>query len=126
MGINGSTDAQQFTYNTFDNTISGMGMLGTDDENVPAAYLNYILFDKNMLYYQHGHNYLAPKGTPAAMRSSAPGTTNTLSSYQVVKPFPVQMGTTAPAFGQFEGGTQYLTPVRIQYLVEHGYLKPIF
>ena len=67
-------------------------------------------------------NYSARKETPAAMRSLAPGSTNILSSYQVVKPFPVQVGISAPAFGQVGGGTQYFTPVQIKYLVQLRYL----
>jgi len=54
-GINGGTEAQQATYDAFNNAISGIGFTGTSDDLVPAAYLNYILFDENMQYYQHGH-----------------------------------------------------------------------
>jgi len=54
-GINGGTEAQQATYDAFNNAISGIGFTGTSDDLVPAAYLNYILFDESMQYYQHGH-----------------------------------------------------------------------
>ena len=56
------------------------------------------------------------------MRSLAPGSTDILSSYQVVKPFPVQVGTSAPAFGQVGGGTQYFTPFKIYEYLRAGYL----
>jgi RHS repeat-associated protein len=57
-GFGGSyvgTEAQQITYNAFDNALSGIGLLGTSSDSEPAAYLNYILFDEHLVYYQHGH-----------------------------------------------------------------------
>jgi len=54
-GVNGGTEAQQATYDAFDNAFSTFGGLGgTGDDNVPAAYLNYILFDKYMNYKASG------------------------------------------------------------------------
>ncbi|ELR70825.1 hypothetical protein C900_03260 [Fulvivirga imtechensis AK7] len=53
--MNGGTVEQQATYNSFDNALNDIGLLGTSNDNRPAAYLNYILFDEHMQFYQHGH-----------------------------------------------------------------------
>lgn len=47
----GATETQQAIYNTFDNSVGAIGLLGTSNDNVPAAYINYILFDENMAMY---------------------------------------------------------------------------
>ncbi len=51
-GANGGTDAQQVIYNGFDGALGVVG--GSSNDNVPAAYLNYILFDQDMISYQTG------------------------------------------------------------------------
>ncbi|ELR68043.1 hypothetical protein C900_01217 [Fulvivirga imtechensis AK7] len=53
--MNGGTVEQQATYNSFDNALNDIGLLGTSNDSRPAAYLNYILFDEHMQFYQHGH-----------------------------------------------------------------------
>ncbi len=53
-GVNGGTEAQQATYDAFDNGLSGVGLIGTSNDNVPAAFLNYMLFDEDMTMYKHG------------------------------------------------------------------------
>ncbi len=53
-GVNGGTEAQQATYDAFNNGLSGIGLIGTSNDNVPAAFLNYMLFDEDMAMYQHG------------------------------------------------------------------------
>lgn len=50
----GATEAQQVTYDAFDNALSGIGLIGTFNDNVPAAFLNYILFDEDMVMYKNG------------------------------------------------------------------------
>ncbi len=54
-GLNGGTAEQQAVYDVFDNSVGTYGLMGTGDADVPAAYLNYILFDNSMNDYQHGH-----------------------------------------------------------------------
>lgn len=69
--------------------------------------------------------YFAPAGTPIEARSLLPGTNiNNLKTYEVVKPFPVKMGVAAPAHGYPGGGTQYITPIKGQYLIDHNIIKP--
>ncbi|MEM9859100.1 MAG: RHS repeat-associated core domain-containing protein [Bacteroidota bacterium] len=54
-GINGSTiAAEQFTFDAFNNAYGTIGLQGNSNNTVPAAYLNYILFDQNMVYKQSG------------------------------------------------------------------------
>ncbi|MEM8569187.1 MAG: RHS repeat-associated core domain-containing protein [Bacteroidota bacterium] len=54
-GLNGGTLEQQATYDLFNNSVGTYGLLGTGSNNLPAAYLNYILFDENLNDYQNGH-----------------------------------------------------------------------
>ncbi|MTI23441.1 RHS repeat-associated core domain-containing protein, partial [Fulvivirga kasyanovii] len=57
-GVNGGSGYEQATYDAFEGayaTPGGMAINGTADDKRPAAYLNYILFDEDMVYYQHGH-----------------------------------------------------------------------
>lgn len=54
-GINGSgVPAEQATFDMFDNAYGIIGLQGTDADTIPAAYLNYILFDQNMTYIRSG------------------------------------------------------------------------
>ena len=64
-GVNGGTAAEQTTFDAFDNALNapGFGLQGTTLATRPAAYLNYILFDKNMKMYQHGHAQISKSGT---------------------------------------------------------------
>ena len=65
-GVNGGTAVEQATFNVFDNAVNpvngGFGLLGTTQSTRPAAYLNYILFDKHMNMYQHGHAQISESG----------------------------------------------------------------
>ena len=48
-GISGGSQMEQAIFDGFDAALSGAGALaGTGDDNVPAAYLNYIVFNKDM------------------------------------------------------------------------------
>lgn len=68
--------------------------------------------------------YLAPEGTPLPERALAPGGgAEPVRTYELVKPLPVKIGETAPAFGQPGGGTQILTPASIRQLLDEGYFK---
>jgi hypothetical protein len=53
------------------------------------------------------------------MRALPPNTnTNILNLYTVIKPFEVQVGTIAPAFGQPGLGIQYVSPVSVDVLLK--------
>ncbi|MEM8567819.1 MAG: RHS repeat-associated core domain-containing protein, partial [Bacteroidota bacterium] len=58
-GVNGGTEAQQATFDAFDNAYGTLGLNGTGSDNVPAAYLNYIFFDQNMVYQQSGFTQIS-------------------------------------------------------------------
>ncbi len=46
-------------------------------------------------------------------------------SYEVVKPIPVKISTTAPAFGEIGGGVQHELPMSAGKLVDHGILREL-
>jgi Tuberculosis necrotizing toxin len=70
--------------------------------------------------------FFSPPGTPASSRALPPGTTGQpLRTFEVLKPLEVEAGTVAPAFGQPGGGTQFLTPVRLEVLIQRGFLREI-
>lgn len=70
--------------------------------------------------------FFSPPGTPAAARALPPEVAGqSLRSFQVLKPFEVQSGTVAPAFGQFGLGTQFRSPTQLGELLGRGLLKEI-
>ncbi|MFH1870116.1 MAG: TNT domain-containing protein, partial [Pseudomonadota bacterium] len=70
--------------------------------------------------------FFSPSGTPAAARALPPEVAGqSLRAFQVLKPFEVQSGTVAPAFGQFGLGTQFRSPTQLGELLERGLLKEI-
>lgn len=69
--------------------------------------------------------YFSPKGTPNFMRALPGGNTGAYNAYRVVKPFPVQSSTIAPAFGKPGLGTQFLSPVKANILLKRGIIEPI-
>jgi RHS repeat-associated protein len=74
-----------------------------------------------------GGSYVSPKGTPPAARSLPfGGERRPLNAYEVIKPFEVEAGRTAPWFDQPGGGIQYSLGKRtVQDLVESGHLRPL-
>jgi hypothetical protein len=67
--------------------------------------------------------YLSPEGTPIPSRSLSPSANLKLHDvFQVAKPFPVQSSIIAPYYGLPGMGTQYVTPLPIQLLVDKGIL----
>jgi hypothetical protein len=65
--------------------------------------------------------FFSPAGTPLPMRALPPGAnTSIFNTYKVLKPFEVQVGKIAPAFGQPGLGTQYLSPVSVDVLLKRG------
>ena len=78
---------------------------------------------------RYGNNlgkFAAPEGTPFGQRSLPPGAENSAyNTYEVVKPFDVHSGTTAPWFDQPGGGIQYQLPMSIKDLRNLGYVRII-
>ncbi|TRX62666.1 hypothetical protein FNH22_00805 [Fulvivirga sp. M361] len=59
-GVNGGTEAgQQATFDAFDNALGTLGFGGTISDTIPAAYLNYILFDKHLNYKASGFTQIS-------------------------------------------------------------------
>jgi RHS repeat-associated protein len=70
--------------------------------------------------------FVSPQGVSAAARSLPPGVANAqLNTYQVLKPFDVYGGPTAPAFNQPGGGTQYFLDRTVHDLIKQGYLGEV-
>ena len=70
--------------------------------------------------------FFSPAGAPQASRSLPPGTAGQpLRTFEVLKPFEVETGTVAPAFGELGLGTQYRTPVRLKVLLERGIIREV-
>jgi hypothetical protein len=70
--------------------------------------------------------FFSPEGTPAAARAlPAESASQPLRTFEVVKPFEVEAGTVAPAFGQPGLGTQFRTPVQLKTLLERGIIKEV-
>jgi hypothetical protein len=69
--------------------------------------------------------FFSPQGTPDFARALPPGTSGQLRTFEVMKPFPVQSGQVAPAFGQIGGGTQMVTPVNLRTLLGKGILREV-
>ena len=60
------------------------------------------------------------------MRALPPGVADSpLRTFEVLKPFPVQAGTVAPAYDHLGLGTQYVTPVPLGVLLERGILGEV-
>jgi RHS repeat-associated protein len=68
--------------------------------------------------------FFSPAGTTLPMRALPAGTNTSLfNSYTIMKPFPVQSGTIAPAFGQPGLGIQYMSNVSAEVLLKRGIIK---
>jgi len=68
--------------------------------------------------------FFSPAGTPLEARA-LPAGSGSLNSYEVLKPFEVQGGIAAPAFGQPGLGIQYMPPQTAADLIEGGFIKPV-
>jgi len=72
---------------------------------------------------------MSPVGMPYAQRAMAPGSRFGYNQFEVLKPFPVQMGRVAPAFGEVGGGVQVLPGfkyrVNVKWLMDNGYIKEL-
>jgi len=68
--------------------------------------------------------FFSPAGTPLSMRALPSGSNSILNTYKVLKPFEVQAGRIAAAFGQPGLGTQFLSPVRTSTLLKRGIIAP--
>jgi hypothetical protein len=69
-------------------------------------------------------SFVSPEGTSFGARALPPGWEHKpYNSYEVIKPFDVNSGTTAPWFDQPGGGTQYQLPMNINDLLKQGYIR---
>ena len=72
-------------------------------------------------YGGSGGKYFSPAGTPLEMRSLSPkANTSIYSTFVVLKPFEVEMGIVAPAYGHKGYGIQYRSPVSVRALLNHN------
>jgi RHS repeat-associated protein len=70
--------------------------------------------------------FFSPAGTPEGARALPPGTAGQkLRTFEVVKPFEVEYGNVAPAYGELGMGTQITTPVRLKVLLDRGIIREI-
>ena len=70
--------------------------------------------------------FFSPQGTPEMARSLPPASSGQpLRTFEVLKPFEVEEGPIAPAFGKLGFGTQYTTPVRLKTLLKRGIIREI-
>jgi len=70
--------------------------------------------------------FFSPSGTPKVARSLPPGIEwQMLRRFKVLKPFEVESGMVAPAFGHSGLGRQYWSPVRLEILLKRGILEEI-
>ena len=69
--------------------------------------------------------YLSPADTPMNMRALPPDNSGAYNVYKVIKPFPVQSSTIAPAFGKIGLGKQYMSPLPIKILLKRGIIVPV-
>lgn len=68
--------------------------------------------------------FFSPAGTPFEARA-LPAGSGPLNSFEVLKPFDVQGGIVAPAFGQPGLGVQYASSQTVADLIEAGIIKPV-
>jgi hypothetical protein len=70
--------------------------------------------------------FFSPAGTPEAARAlPAASAGQPLRTFEVLKPFEVDAGTVAPAFGELGFGPQLVTPVRLEFLLKRGILREV-
>lgn len=70
--------------------------------------------------------FFSPQGTAYWARSLPPGTAGQpLRTFEVVKPFEVRSGTVAPWFNQPGGGVQYMSPVKLETLLNRGIIREV-
>jgi hypothetical protein len=70
--------------------------------------------------------FFSPAGTPKGARALPPGTSDQpLRTFEVLKPFEVEAGTVAPAFGELGLGTQFRTPVTLKFLLKREIIEEI-
>ena len=68
--------------------------------------------------------FFSPEGTPFEARS-LPAGSGPLNQYEVLKPFDVQAGLAAPAFGEPGLGIQYMSSQTVADLIRAGFIKPV-
>jgi len=70
--------------------------------------------------------FFSPAGTAVGARALPPGiASQTLRTFEVVKPFELESGTVAPYFGEIGYGTQYRTPITLETLLKREILREV-
>ncbi len=70
--------------------------------------------------------FFSPTDVSANARALPPGTASQpLRTFEVLKPFEVEMGTVSPAFGEIGLGTQYRTPVPLKTLIDKEVIREV-
>lgn len=101
-----------------------------NDGKVPGTEITDQTLNKGTIIDRYGPSkgrYTSPDGTPYIERS-LPYQENPVAyhRYEVIKPINgVSMAKIAPAFGQDGGGTQYLLPKTVRWLLKNGFLREI-
>ena len=83
--------------------------------------------DKISRYGGSGYSrFFSPVETSEAARALPTGSAGQpLRTFEVVKPFEIEQGTVAPAFGQPGFGQQFVSPVKLDILLRRGIMKEI-
>ena len=68
--------------------------------------------------------FFSPAGTPFELRA-LPGSPGNLSTFEVLRPFRVDSGLIAPAFGQPGTGVQLVSPFSAGDLIGAGFIKRV-
>ena len=113
--------------------VSFLGGTGPANASVPTttAFMNKYATAiheqvRNRVASYAARRFFSPEGTPAGMRALPPGVGDSpLRTFEVLKPFPVQAGTVAPAFGEVGLGVQFFSPLQLGVLLSRGILGEV-
>jgi Tuberculosis necrotizing toxin len=92
-----------------------------------GSWTNSIL-SKGQLIDRYGSeygSYFSPRGTPLNMRALDYIPNGKPNVYEVLKSFPVEQSTIAPAFGKIGLGIQYKSPISVSNLIRLKYIRPV-
>lgn len=95
-------------------------------ERLPAATpgIDSAPIDDRSLWGSRWLSVLLSGGDAQERPIAATGTADQpLRSFEVVRPIPVESGTTAPWFGQAGGGIQYRAPITLDTLLRRGIIR---
>ena len=71
-GVSGAVGEAGTIYNSFNQALGTAGFGGTNDDNVPAAYLNYLLFDQDNVYKAGGFKQITTNANMSSELVSFP------------------------------------------------------